>query len=245
MFSHRSPLTNPARRPAAPVRVAARLAACLALVVAGTGFAACDSADARGPAAAAAGTGAAIAGQDPASFDVGHVLGDPDAPVAVVEFSDFGCPYCARFARATLPQIRDELIDEGLVRWRYVPVTFGFAGGDVMGAAAECAAREGGSDTFWEVHDLFYSRQVALQGPDARARILDWLTELDLDRDAIDRCMDAPSTRALLTRHNQVAQEWYVRGTPTFLINGVPMSGAMPIEFFRKVFATALEPSGL
>lgn len=181
----------------------------------------------------------------PVVVDIGHTMGDPDAPIAVVEFSDFGCPYCARFARTTLPEIQREFIDTGLVRWRYVPVTFGFAGGELMGAAAECAAREGGSEAFWEVHDLFYARQVALRGGDARPRLLDWLAELGLDRAELDACIDDPAIRALLERHNQGSQRWFVRGTPTFIVNGVPMSGALPIEFFRQVFATMLDPSGL
>jgi protein-disulfide isomerase len=181
----------------------------------------------------------------PATVQVGHTLGNPDAPIAVVEFSDFGCPYCARFARTTLPEIRKEFIDTGLVRWRYVPVTFGFAGGELMGVAAECAAREGGAEAFWEAHDVFYERQVALRGADARPRILDFLAEAGLDREALNACMSETGPRALLERHNQASQEFFVRGTPTFIVNGVPMSGALPLDFFRQVFATMLDPSGL
>lgn len=180
-----------------------------------------------------------------AEIDLGHTLGDPGAPVAVVEFSDFGCPYCARFARTTLPTLRDEFVDAGLVRWRYVPVMFGFAGGELMGAAATCAAELGGNEVFWQVHDLFYERQAALRGADARPRILGWLAELGLDRDQLDRCIDDPATRQTLEAHNRASQRWFVRGTPTFVVNGAPMSGALPLDFFRMVLSTALDPSGL
>lgn len=231
-------------------RLAGLVAVCLGA------FIACDSA---GAGAASGGDGAPgeraearrLAMADMADtlragmVDVGHTIGDPDAPIAVVEFSDFGCPYCARFARTTMPEIQRKFIDEGLVRWRYVPVTFGFAGGELMGVAAECAAREGGPEAFWEVHDLFYARQVALRGGDARLRILDSLGELGLDRAAIDTCLDDPAARALLETHNQASQQWLVRGTPTFVVNGVPMSGALPLPFFERVFATMLDPSGL
>ncbi len=162
-----------------------------------------------------------------------------------MEFSDFGCPYCARFARTTLPGIRSEFIDQGLVRWRYVPVTFGFPGGRLMGAAAECAASLGGRDAFWRAHDLMYTRQVALRGEGARPQLLDWLAEQGLDREELDRCIDDPSTLATLDAHTQAAQSWFVRGTPSFVINGVPMSGALPLDFFRRVLSTALDPSGL
>lgn len=236
--------TRPLGPAAGPDRVAGwTLAAVAVAATVCAALGACDSA-AEGAAGAAA-DGPAADSLEAASIRVGHTMGDAGAPIAVVEFSDFGCPYCARFARGTLPRIRHELIDEGVVRWRYVPVTFGFAGGQVMGAAAACAAEQGGTDAFWRVHDLFYARQVALRGEDARARILDWLAELGLDPTTLDRCIDAPSTRALLDRHNEIAREWYVRGTPTFLVNGVPMSGALPFDYFRRVFGTVLDPSGL
>lgn len=202
----------------------------------------------RTPAAASAGDAAsvAVAGAERAArLDLGHTLGPERAPIAVVEFSDFGCPYCGRFARSTFPELRREYVRAGLARWRYVPVVFGFAGGEMMALAAECTADQGGSEAFWRVHDLMYSRQAALRGDDARPRLLDWLAEIGLDRAALDRCMDDPATRARLEAHNRAAQEWYVRGTPTFVVNGVPMSGAAPTEFFRRVFDTVLDPSGL
>lgn len=243
-----------APRPPSSGRRARRLASLVAVSL-GV-FIACDSAGAGGGSAGDAAQGQPLEARRLAMADmadtlraamveVGHVMGDPDAPIAVVEFSDFGCPYCARFARTTMPEIERKFIDEGLVRWRYVPVTFGFAGGELMGVAAECAARQGGSEAFWEVHDLFYARQVALRGDDARPRILDYLAELGLDRTALDTCMNDPATRALLETHNQASQQWLVRGTPTFVVNGVPMSGALPLAFFEQVFATMLDPSGL
>lgn len=180
-----------------------------------------------------------------ATVDMGYTAGRADAPVAVVEFSDFGCPYCARFARATFPILTREFIEQGTVRWRYVPITFGFPGGELMGAAAICAAELGDEDTFWEVHDLFYTRQTALRDEEARPRLLDWVAELGVDRDDLDRCIDAPETTRTLQAHTEAAVGWYARGTPTFVVNGVPMAGALPVDFFRKVFATVLDPSGL
>ena len=180
-----------------------------------------------------------------ASIDLGFTLGEENTPIAVVEFSDFGCPYCARFARGTLPSLRSEYIEQGTIRWRFVPVVFGFPGGELMGSAAVCAAQLGDDEMFWRAHDLLYTRQQALRGDGARPQLLDWLAELGLDRDALATCIDAPGTAALLRQHTQTAREWYVRGTPTFLVNGVPMSGAAPTDFFRRVFDTVLDPSGL
>ena len=180
-----------------------------------------------------------------AAVDAGFTRGDPDAEIMVVEFSDFGCPYCARFARATFPTIEAEYIETGTMHWRYVPVVFGFPGGGLMGAAALCAADLGGEDLFWRVHDLFYARQQVLRSETARPRLLEWVAELGVDRDALDRCIDDPATTERLRRNSEVARSWFARGTPTFVVNGVPMSGAMPIQFFRRVFDTVLDPSGL
>lgn len=224
--------------------VFARAVPAVAVLAAAVALSACDAADAQ-PDARARTAALQSPELEAATVEVGYTLGDPDAPIAVVEFSDFGCPYCARFATTTLPTIQEELIEAGIVRWRYVPVTFGFAGGELMGMAAECSAQLGGPEMFWRVHDLFYERQVALRGGDARVRMLEWLPELGLDRDRLAACMRAPETRALLDRNNEASAMWLVRGTPTFVVNGVPMSGAMPIEFFRQVFGTALDPSGL
>jgi protein-disulfide isomerase len=208
------------------------------LVLTATG---CEQATARSTTDAA--SDAAV--QEAARIDMGFTLGDPDAPIRVVEFSDFGCPYCARFARATLPVLEQEYIDAGTIRWRFVPVVFGFPGGQLMGAAAVCAAEQGGPEAFWRVHDVLYTRQQALRADGARPQMLAWLAEAGLERDALDACIDAPSTTATLRAHTERAREWYVRGTPTFVVNGVPMAGAAPTAFFRQVFETVLDPSGL
>lgn len=199
----------------------------------------------QGSTAEAAGVRADAASRPGDRITAGYTLGAADAPVAVVEFSDFGCPYCGRFANTTFPELRTEYVEAGLVRWRYVPVSFGFAGGAVMGAAAECAGRLAGGDGFWQAHDILYRHQAALRGDEALPRLLEWLGEAGLDRERIEACVRDPSTRDILQGNNLVAEEWFVRGTPTFLVNGVPMSGALPTEFFRKVLNTALDPSGL
>jgi protein-disulfide isomerase len=223
------------------------------------GLAGCDAADARSAADAPradeaeapalnAGAGAqpmAPAPQQGASIDLGFTRGDPEAPIKVVEFSDFGCPYCARFARATLPVLTEEYIEPGTIRWRFVPVVFGFPGGELMGSAAICAAEQGGQEAFWQAHDLLYTRQQPLRAEGARPQLLDWMAEAGLDRGALATCIDAPATAATLRRHTDAARRWYVRGTPTFVVNGVPMAGAAPTAFFRQIFETVLDPSGL
>jgi protein-disulfide isomerase len=212
------------------------------------GVVACDELGSELPGSAAVSTAQARQAVGPRTvqaISVGYRLGSPDAPIAVVEFSDFGCPYCGRFAITTFPDLRREYLETGLVRWRYVPVSFGFAGGALMGAASECAGRQAGEDGFWRAHEVLYRHQGALRGEDALDRLLVWLAEEGLDADRLRACIRDPATAAALQANNRVAEEWFVRGTPTFLVNGAPMSGALPTDFFRKVLDTALDPSGL
>ena len=106
-------------------------------------------------------------------------------------------------------------------------------------------AELGGPGTFWRAHDLFYRHQAALRGSDARPRLLEYMTEMGLSADRVVACIEDPDTRRKVGENNRAAAEWYVRGTPTFVVNGVPMSGALPTEFFATIFETALDPSGL
>ncbi len=175
----------------------------------------------------------------------GHRVGRADAPIVVVEFSDFGCPYCARFARTTFPELRDDVVKSGMVRWRYVPVTFGFPGGRLMAAAAECAAEIGGEQAFWRMHDMLYRNQPLFREDDGPARLLAKVDSLGLERRRMETCLQSPTVAGRLQANNLAAQEWLVRGTPTFIINGVPTSGAMPTAFFHKMFSTLLDPGSL
>jgi hypothetical protein len=75
---------------------------------------------------------------------IGHDRGTDAAPVRVVEFSDFGCPYCGEFAREVHPALHREYVETGRVRWTYVPVVMGvFRNGGAAALAAECAAEQG------------------------------------------------------------------------------------------------------
>src|SRR5690606_24185800 len=83
---------------------------------------------------------------------VGWVTGLDDAPVTVIEFSDFGCPFCAQFALDTYPTLHTEFVLAGQVRWIYVPFVIGrFPNGEGAALAGECAGEQG---RFWQMHDI-------------------------------------------------------------------------------------------
>ena len=149
-----------------------------------------------GSVSAAADTTVTITAAD--SAFQGHVLGSDSAPVEVTEYADFQCPHCAEFAVVQFPTIREQLINTGRLRWRFMEYPLGFPLSRVSAMAAECAADQG---KFWEM---------------ARG--------LGLDLDAFNRCMadEEPAGRIEWSRQTGIARN--VGGTPTFFVRGVQLN---------------------
>jgi protein-disulfide isomerase len=158
-----------------------------------------------------------------------HFYGDPNAPVTLVEFGDFNCGYCGRWARDTLPLINENYIKTGKVRMAYVH--FPILGADSMTAAeaTECAAQQ---DKFWEYHNLLYAHQGIGFTP---ANLNSLAGQLELDTDAFSQCLANFPDRLSLEDDIRLAQVMGVRGTPAFLVNGIPLAGAYPYEDFVRV----------
>jgi protein-disulfide isomerase len=170
---------------------------------------------------------------------VGYDLGSADAPVVVVEFSDFGCSFCAMFARGTFPELHEEFVETGKVRWKYVPFVMGmFPNGDEAARAAECAGEQ---DKFWEMHDLLYAHQGEWRrGRDAAGFFASLAAQAELDRGKFASCY-REDRRADRTRAaNQAARAGGIRATPTFLIDGRRVEGALPAETFRQLLSAAV-----
>ena len=165
-------------------------------------------------------------------------MGPVDAPVVMVMWSDFQCPFCGRFARETLPELVERYVDAGELRveWR----DFAYLGKESREAAkvARVAAEQG---RFWEFHDaLFADQPKPNTGGVDRAHLEDAAREagLDLDRFRAGLAEDA---------HHDVVQADFdegagigVTGTPSFLINNRPVVGAQPAEAFITVVDEAL-----
>ncbi len=169
---------------------------------------------------------------------VGHDAGGATARVFVVEFADFGCSYCAKFASETLTKIDSVYIQKGTVRWKMVPFVTGmFRNSREVAEAAECAGEQG---AFWKMHDLLYAkRKEWMASKDIRALIARYATQLRLDGAAFGRCALNPQIRARIQRHDAIAQQLAIRGTPTFYVNGRVIPGAIPWELFAQVIDDA------
>ncbi|MFD0684496.1 Na+/H+ antiporter NhaA [Actinomadura fibrosa] len=166
----------------------------------------------------------------PVSTDRDHVRGPRRAPVTVVEYGDFECPYCGRAE----PAIRELLADHGDVRyvWRHLPLTDVHPHAQLAAQAAEAAAAQG---AFWEMHDLLFEHQDALEARD----LVRYAGELGLDvarfRDDLRRGAGA----ARIDEDVDSADLSGVSGTPTFFINGRRHQGAYDLDSLQKAVRIA------
>jgi protein-disulfide isomerase len=155
-------------------------------------------------------------------------LGNPDAPITIVEFSDFLCGFCGRFANETLPLLMDEFGDQ--IRFVYMdfPVINPNAS-PVIALAAECADDQG---KFWEYHDVLFAGSGQISGPEALYAIAD---DLELDIEQFQTCFEEGTHMDEINEDSAYARELGLRGTPGFFVNGRFVNGAIPIETFRQI----------
>ncbi len=172
---------------------------------------------------------------------VGHTLGDEDAPVTVVEFSDYGCAYCRRFTEETFPYLYSEFIQDGRVRWVHVPFVLGkFPNSEEAILAAACAGEQG-PNVFWASHMALFRNQPQWRqaGQDPERLFRQYVEDAGGDPEAFDTCYAEDHPAASLDRAEQIAAAAGVSATPTFFVNGRRVQGAAPLEEFRRVLEQA------
>lgn len=166
--------------------------------------------------------------------DDDSVKGDINAPVTIVEWSDFECPFCARFYQQTLSQIEEQYIKTGKVKlvFRDFPLSF-HPNAQKASEAAECANAQG---KFWEMHDMLFEKGV--QG--GVATFKQYAKNLGIDTNKFDNCLDSGQKASEISKDMQDGSAAGIRGTPGFIINGQLVSGAQPFENFKAVIDAAL-----
>ncbi|MBN1965427.1 MAG: DsbA family protein [Anaerolineae bacterium] len=167
--------------------------------------------------------------QEPAilevSVDDDPAIGPEDAPIVVVEFSDYRCPYCARFHEQTLYPLLEQY--EGQIRLVYRD--FPVVGGEQAALASECADDQG---MFWEYHDLLFENQQSLSSESA---LVELASQLDLDIDEFTTCLTDSVHEPEIEGDFADAVSYGLRGTPSFFINGRLLVGAQPLSAFTAV----------
>ena len=171
--------------------------------------------------------------QEPASarYDVsgdrGFSRGPKDAPVTIVEFSDFQCPFC-KTANATIKQVLDKYPGKVRLVFRDYPLASLHPQAPKAHEAARCA---GDQAKFWEYHDLLFERSPKIAPQDLKQ----YAQELKLNATAFDQCLDSGKYTAEVDKDFQEGVGLGLTGTPSFFINGKQIVGAQPLAAFQRV----------
>ena len=172
------------------------------------------------------------------------ILGDPDAPVTIVEFGDYQCHQCHNWFLDTKPMIMRDYIETGKVN--LVFVDFAFLGRDSP-KAAEATYCADDQNKYWEYHDSLYTAQESKidNGWANSERLKAFAFNLNLEMDLFNECLDSGKYSKRVQYNSQEARDNGVRGTPGFFIIGPdfqqhPIGGAQPFSVFQRVLDTMI-----
>lgn len=185
------------------------------------------------PAARPSGDGASDGGAEPGPPS----LGDENAPVVMVEYADFQCPFCGKFARETEPKLVDKYVKAGTLRieWRDFP----YLGQESVNAALAARAAQA-QGKFWEYHDILYENQKSTNsGAFSDENLAKFARAAGLDVDRFKKDLTSGKYEKAVARDFQEGQQRGITGTPTFFINETVVVGAQPIEAFERAIESA------
>lgn len=168
----------------------------------------------------------------------GPSRGPADAPVTIIEFSDYQCPYCQR-AEPVVEEVLERYPEQVRLVYRHFPLDNIHPEARDAAHAAVCAEAQ---DRFWPFHDLLFAGETF-----DREALLGYAEELELDVAAFESCLEAPETKQRVEQDLAAGREVGVTGTPAFFVNGLPLRGARPVGDFVEVIERELadgdEPS--
>ncbi|MDP4008007.1 MAG: DsbA family protein [Candidatus Peregrinibacteria bacterium] len=158
------------------------------------------------------------------NIDENPILGDLNAPVTIIEFSDFQCPVCEQFHRETGKKIKEQYIDTGKVKlvYRDFPIYNIHEYAISAAKAGECAYEQG---KFWEMHNYLFENQYSWQNADVKTILTNAAGKLGINTEQFAICFDADSTLEKIGFDFYTGKSLKVNGTPTFFINGKMVVG--------------------
>lgn len=182
------------------------------------------------------------------SIDDDPIIGNADAPITIIEFSDFQCPFCARFHTQTLPLILEEYIKEGKVKlvFRDFPIQSIHPNALPASIAAECANEQ---SKFKEMHDVLFENQNEWNKQDtvdALTLFSQYAAEMKLDQEIFDACLTSGKYIEEIRNDLDDGRNYGVSGTPGFFVGNdhigyVELKGAQPFESFKKIIDAQLD----
>lgn len=158
-------------------------------------------------------------------------LGNPDAPIVIVEYADFACPFCKKLNDETVSKIKANYVEQGEVLFVYKD--FAVVGGNLAAEAAHCAGEQ---DSYWEYYDILFENQTEDRGqwsnPETHKK---YAEELNLNVDDLLTCFQERRYEEKVLSSTREAQSLGGRGSPYTIINQQPVSGAQPYQVFETV----------
>ncbi len=167
-------------------------------------------------------------------------MGDPNAPVKIIEYSDFQCPYCARFTTDTEQQLIDAYVATGKVYFEYH--SFGEFIGTESLRSAEAAYCAGDQGKFWEMHDIIFANQTGENvGAFSDKRLTAFAAKVGLDAGKFSDCFNSSKYKAQVLQDGTDGTKAGVKATPSFTINGKLVEGAQPFSVFQTEIEALLK----
>ena len=172
-------------------------------------------------------------------------IGDKNAPVTIVEFSEFQCPFCAKFYNDAYQEIKEKYVETGKVKvvFRDFPLNF-HKGAYPAALATECVREQGGDEMFFDMHDLLFEDQSIIGGEDLdviNGNLADLAYKVGADLGEYNECVISEKYKDDINGDIADAQRAGVTGTPAFIVNGALISGALPFATFEDAIEEALE----
>jgi len=169
------------------------------------------------------------------------ILGDAKAPVTIIEYGDYQCPYCVRFFQTTEQSIRDNYVKNGKVKIVFRGFQFLGAESELAGQAAECAKDQ---NNFWTYHDAIYNAEAKdgseNNGNMNRDFFIGLAKNAGLDVNKFTSCYDGGKYASTVKQGTQDAAALGVNSTPTLFVNGQIVKGALPFDQFKTIIDAAL-----
>ncbi len=165
--------------------------------------------------------------------------GDPNAPITLIEYSDYQCPFCSRHVAQTAPLLDDQYVRKGLVKhvFKDFPLTSIHPQAFKAAEAARCA---GDQDQYWAMHDKLFALQQVWSGKDEAPDIFkQYAADLGLDAAVFAACLDSGKYVNKVNQGLQEGVQQGVKGTPAFFVDAWFVSGAQPFEVFQQIIAKA------
>ena len=173
-------------------------------------------------------------------------LGNPDAKVTVVEFTDYQCPFCSRFEKSTFKQLKKNYIDTGKVRWVVLDMPLSFhKDAQFASQAAHCATEQ---EKFWDLRELLFQNQKQL----LPEHIAQYAEQVGIQAEAFNQCINSNRYKETIQRDIAEAQKQRITGTPTFVVgvsapdvvSGKRIVGAQHYNVFSAEIEALLKTKG-